>query len=549
MEHTHILHNNGPIRVINSKDVMSRATGRFYTPNAICKVLAKKVISGFTKYKQKVRIVDPFCGDGRLLEELIDQIILTSQENSRPSIEVCGWDIDKDAVKIANQRFEALLSKICKHMKIVFSFNHIDTFLQKSISSEKFDFVITNPPWETLKPDTRELNHLSIDEREIYKNKLREYDSHLAAVLPKSQPSKKFSGWGTNLSRCGLELSLSILAPEGVCGIVLPAAILGDQMSVNLRQWLVDDFVINSIDIYPAEAKLFPTVDQSVCSLVINKTAPFFDIQNISIEIWDRQMQSSSSHKISLNRSALQSQGYSIPVEILRDSLDLERSLINNKKLEDFEGKDSTSLWLGRELDETGYLGFTSQSGDMRFIKGRMIQRYQLLDNDMIFVDTQKKKVPESTKFERLVWRDVSRRSQQRRMYASIIPSGTVTGNSLHVAYFRNADSKKLRILLVIFNSLVFEYQIRSKLSTGHISLGVVRTTRVPSLSCPLLERVVSEFPLSNICPETEAMFEIAVAKSYGIDHITFSKLVGFFEGITELQKSVLLSQELWNSI
>jgi len=128
--------------------------------------------------------------------------------------------------------------------------------------------LLTNPPWEALKPDRRELKQLTPEARAAYVAALRSYDEQLARLLPQSQPDKKFSGWGTNLSRCGLEFSIRLLRPNGWCGIILPSSLFSDQVSVRLRRWLFHETSLRRLSAYPAEARLFGGVDQT-CSAAI----------------------------------------------------------------------------------------------------------------------------------------------------------------------------------------------------------------------------------------------------------------------------------------
>ena len=45
---------------------------------------------------------------------------------------------------------------------------------------------------------------------------LARYDRELAEAFPLSQPSRKFSGWGTNLSRAGLEAAARLTKDEDI---------------------------------------------------------------------------------------------------------------------------------------------------------------------------------------------------------------------------------------------------------------------------------------------------------------------------------------------
>ena len=152
-------------------------------------------------------------------------------------------------------------------------------------------------------------------------------------------------------------------------------------------------------------------------------------------------------------------------------------------KFNEIESHEADGLWAGRELDETGHKKFLAKTGDYLFMKGRMVKRFGIAESPTRFVGRGGPRIPKSADHHRLVWRDVARPNQKRRMHATIIPPGIVTGNSLNVAYFRDGNLLRLKALLAVMNSLVFEAQVRSRLATAHISLGTVREVHIPHLT------------------------------------------------------------------
>ena len=117
--------------------------------------------------------------------------------------------------------------------------------------------------------------------------------------------------------------------------------------------------------------------------------------------------------------------------------------------LSDFYG-----LRIGRELDETRIYEKLAITGRLRFIKGCMVGRYSCSSGPVKYLNEEKSEAPISTEFERIAWRDVSRNTQKRRLQATILPKGTVTGNSLGIAYSPDFTHEHLCFLLAVFNPI-----------------------------------------------------------------------------------------------
>jgi len=225
---------------------------------------------------------------------------------------------------------------------------------------------------------------------------------------------------------------------------------------------------VREIASFPAEARLFDGMDMPCISLVARRRRPV-QVAPI-VTVFDSAGRLAESRRAHIPWAQLEENDFIIPVVLGAAGIELLSLFHDLPRLSSLEGQGSQELWAGRELDETGRKRFVSSEGSHPFLKGGNIRRFGLLKTPTEFVD--RALVPSSARFARLAWRDVSRPSQKRRVIATVIPAGWVCGNSLGVAYFRDNDLARLSALLGIFSSLAFEYQLRSVLSTGHVSLG-----------------------------------------------------------------------------
>lgn len=136
--------------------------------------------------RPSIKLLDPFGGDGRLVEWLIEAWCKAGFPDMRWDVAI--WDIDEVGFDIAKSRFKHLSQTYGVKCRV--DFKTVDTFSHICITKARFDIVITNPPWEVLKPDRRELESLSSTRKVQYVSRLRAYDRWLGGNYPLSQPRK-----------------------------------------------------------------------------------------------------------------------------------------------------------------------------------------------------------------------------------------------------------------------------------------------------------------------------------------------------------------------
>lgn len=554
MNHLEILKSVPAAQVGTGRDnLLVKTTGKFYTPKFVGERLVDTVLTLASRLQsdRKISIIDPFCGDGRLIAWFLERASIYPEFLDRVwQIEI--WDFDYEAVVQA----EESIKKVARSIGIEFtlsssvhdSFNYFASqFKCSKDSKSKFDIAITNPPWEVVRPDRRDIAMLDKNTESVYVNALRDFSKGLEKNFPLSVPRKMFSGWGMNLARVGLEITIKLTKENGVAGIVSPASFLSDQNSETLRKWLLSNHTIKYIDYFPAEARLFDGVDQACSNLTVHVGKPK---HKTFIYKFEKNLQYSEYHQeLNLPEKFLESNAYIIPVSSNKSQLDI---LIRFSKLDtlgDLQGNEEGLLWTGRELDETGHSKFLSPLGKHPFLKGKMVERLTKVDQPSLFVHPEKgPSIPPSVKYPRLVWRDVSRPTQKRRVQATIIPEGWVTGNSLGVAHFWGNDLEKLYTLLGVISSLPFEFQVRSMLSTAHVSVGVLRKARIPLITSEL-SNALAPLVESKLRGDSNAEVEIEVvmAKAYGLNPTDLVEVMHSFPKLTVEERKYLLEHPRWN--
>ena len=200
---------------------------------------------------KRVRVCDPFAGDGRLVRWLVDYAFTAGID---VEWEIALWDIHGEGLQVASEAINDLCDR--GHRVLDLECWQGDAFARVAEGKDTpFDCVVTNPPWENLKPDQRDLELMPEQEQDAYKAALKATAAHLEALFPQGAATVKYGGWGTNLSRLGAEAAARLLAERGVLGNVLPVSVLADQASDNLRGWLLTQHSVVDIAHVPAGAR------------------------------------------------------------------------------------------------------------------------------------------------------------------------------------------------------------------------------------------------------------------------------------------------------
>ena len=193
--------------------------GQVYTPQFIvCKILDD--VGYNTPDILGKTIIDPACGDGRFLVEIVKRIIYFSPKNDlKENLEcVYGWDIDKVAIIECLENLNKLISD--KNIDIQWNIsvtNSIEKYKKPDLFAvsvgQKFDFIVGNPPYIRIQ-------HLDLVQRNyIQKN----YD------LCKSG--------STDIYIAFYELCFNLLSKDGVCGLITPNTFLFTETARPLRQY------------------------------------------------------------------------------------------------------------------------------------------------------------------------------------------------------------------------------------------------------------------------------------------------------------------------
>jgi hypothetical protein len=460
-----------------------------------------------------------------------------------------------------------------------------------------FDAIITNPPWETLKPYAKEFfaDHseavtklfMRIEDFEKERSKLLKdlairdawlgYLSqfpHQSAYFRSSAQYRnqvsvingKKAGTDINLYKLFLEQCVNLLRDGGRCGIITPGSVYNDLGAKQLRDMLFTNCRVDSLFGLQNERFIFEGVDhrQKICILTFKKgghTESFAAAFRISTSEAVRP-----EHLETFFHSA--SEHLDLPVAVIRSLSPNSLSVMEFKCNDDVriatwlsrfpllgsEGAAGWSVRFHREFDMTNDSDLFQTSdgpGRLPLYEGKMIHQYNhMFASPKYWLDEQEARQRLLGREEdrgqrldyqsyRLGFRDVARNTDERTCIMTLLPPRVFCNHKLPTALVTRGGEHTVDAACSLFfcgcmNSFVIDSLVRQRVTTN---LTFVTLYQLPmprlSESDPMFGQIV-ERVACLVCTTSE--FD-ALAKAVGIGSHKY--------GVTDPVKRSVLRAEL----
>lgn len=221
----------------------------YYTPKAVASIMARLLVPQNTNL-HSVTCYDPSAGSGTLLMAIAHQI-------GREKCQIYSQDISQKSSQML--RLNLILNKQVKSIQNIVKG---DTLLEPahkdaSGSLKKFDYIVSNPPFNLDFSDTRDT---------IAKDTVRFF-----AGVP-TVPKKNKDDMSIYL--CFLQHVLHSLSVKGKAAIVVPTGFItaskkGNKIAYNIRQRIVDNGWLRGVVSMPSN--IFATTGTNVSVIFIDK--------------------------------------------------------------------------------------------------------------------------------------------------------------------------------------------------------------------------------------------------------------------------------------
>jgi len=434
----------------------------------------------------------------------------------------------------------------------------------KVMASGGFDGIITNPPWEIFKPNSKEFfeafselvskKNMTIhdfekaqakllkdsDIRTAWLEYLSEYPHVSGFYRSASQYKNQISliagrkaGSDTNLYKLFTEQSFNLLRAGGRCGIIIPAGIYNDLGTKQLREMIFSESQTDTIFGFSNERFLFEEVHHSFkfCLLSFEKGGKTDSFQaafriNPREAIAANQLESflHSNQHLRINTELVRRLSPdSISVVEFRSGTDVEIA----KKMMAFpmlgaQTDSNTQFTLTNEFHMTGDSKlFKPQSGPNRLAlyEGKMIHQFNHLFSEPRYWVEEKagrkailgkeRDGGQKLTYEgyRFGHRSIGRSTDERTMIGTILPPRTFYGHSIN-ATAAGIPGDDLLYFNAVLNSLVLDYCLRLRVSANLTmfylyQLPVPRLTAADAAFAPIVKRAAQ---LICTTPEFDAL-------------------------------------------
>jgi hypothetical protein len=481
-----------------------------------------------------------------------------------------------------------------------------------------FDLIVMNPPWDVLKPEDddffsvyyprfrrigskpekRKIMSSLLKDRSIsiaYEEYCRTIEEKVRFFKKSGQYVKRGSG-DTDSWKLFLERTLNLVSENGSIAVVIPSGIVNAEGGKQLREALFENRIRTMFEFENTKG-IFTDVHRSYkfVLLVVDKSSPTesfpaaFYLHEIAALDGEAEREKFVETPIELVKISAP-ESLSIPEIRNEPLLEVFSWLYKNHPLLNDEKKGWT-LTLLRELDRTNDSDlFRRDVKGWPLIEGKNFHQFILDFEKTAYTVDQKEGLKRAEKHKefkgrnqqihevvRLAFRDVASSTNVRSAIACVVPPRTFNSNKapLIIPYADLSQEtqlyyRKIAYLAGIFNSFVFDFLIRQRVSMGLNFFYVYQTPVPPKIENETATQIITisaklsspderfkDFasalgvqcgPLSmRERIELTAKLNALVAKHYRLNKEHFNLILQSFEGFEEDKELVNMKEVKWD--
>lgn len=402
-----------------------------------------------------------------------------------------------------------------------------------------FDAILGNPPWEMLRGDHR--------------------DAAALVRFARGGGMYRLQGRGhANLYQLFLERAMTLLAPGGRVGLVLPSSLALDHGSAALRRHLLDRCAVDSIVGFENRDAVFP-IHRSLRFLLVTATrgessgAIACRFGERDPRVLDRIPDGGTPREafpVTLTTHLIaRLSGDQLVIPEIRSPIDLAIA----EKAAAAPPLGSDTGWgarFGRELNATDDAEvFRPPRQGLPIIEGKQLTPFAVNPRAARFSirtsDARARLRNEPFSRARLAYRDVASASNRLSLIAAIVPSGCVTTHTV----FCLKDARPIkdqRVLCALLNSYVANFLVRQRIGT-HLSTAIVEQLPVPrpergSMAYEDLARLSTHLEMDPEDRDAAAATHARAARLYGLDTDELCHVLDTFPLVPRDRRAAVLS-------
>lgn len=528
---------------------------------------------------RRLRILDPCVGGGAFLVAAARRLgVAFAAAGLRPEAAascLCGVDSDPLAVEIAAgalaEVFDRAPGDLAGQFRVADTLGQDDLGQAfKGVGPDGFDAVIGNPPWEIVKPNSREFfAQYDPDFRRLPKQRALTRVAELCAdpeiarawtaeqarveaLAARCRRSGAFRHQGPsgdlNTYKLFLERAIELTRPGGRVGLIVPSGFHTDLGARDLRRLAFEENTVECLLGFENRRGLFPIDRRYKFDLVVLTRGGRTRTVRAVFMAHDPAARPAVTVRLAdLRRFSPRS--LSLPE--FRSATDARVTAIayDGKPLLGEPPEGGWALDFRREFDLTidSHL-FNGDGRGLPLWEGKMVNQYDpAFAAPRYWVEEEAGRralagrLPDACDRPRLAVRSIAASTNQRTLIAAVVPPGRFLGNSLLYASHRPPARRgrapgedELHFACALLNSFVLDFLLRQKVSTNvnKFYLEQLPFPR-PSAGDPAFDRLaVLARRLTNAASRAAAQgalraeVEARVAALYGLDRAAFEHVL-----------------------